>query len=168
MEEAGELQQGMGKRYKANATGEALTFETDDDDPIIWVKFHINDHPSFQTIMNGISKFGGNLSVFKPAGLKPLIRFGQDKSILKQYAFTTKAWTCPDGTRGLIPKDEGAGVMISAFASRECGFGIDMSPEDLARVNETRNGKTYSDEVAAKAVNGNISKSARYLQSFRY
>lgn len=108
----------------------------------------------------GISKFGGNLSVFKPAGLKPLIGFGQDESILKQYAFTTKAWTCPDGTRGLIPKDEGAGVMISAFASREYGFGIDMSPEDLARVNETRNGKMYSDEVAAKAVNGNISKSA--------
>jgi hypothetical protein len=34
-------------------------------------------------------------------------------------------------TRGLIPKDEGTGVMISGFVSREYGFGIDLSNEDI-------------------------------------
>jgi hypothetical protein len=136
MEEAGELQRGMGKRYQANAMGERLTTPSLNDQPIIWVEFHIDEHPSFQHRMNGLTEFGGNLSVFKPPGSKPLIGFGQDESILKQYAFTTKAWTAPDGTRGLIPKDEGAGVMISAFVSREFGFGIDLSNEDLTRVNQ--------------------------------
>jgi hypothetical protein len=88
----------------------------------IWVEFHINDHPSFQKRMNSSTEFGGNLSVFLPPGSRPLIGFGQDESILKQYAFTTKAWTAPDRTWGHIPKDEGAGVMISAFISREYGL----------------------------------------------
>jgi hypothetical protein len=48
--------------------------------------------------------------------------------------------------------------MISAFVSREYGFGMDISPDDLARVNEGRNGKKYSDETAATAVNGNANK----------
>jgi hypothetical protein len=101
--------------------------------------------------MNGTTKFGGNLSVFKQPNSKALalIRFGQDELILKQYAFTTKAWTAP-------PKDKGAGVMISAFVLREYGFGMDISPDDLARINEGRNGKKYSDEMAATAVNGNV------------
>ena len=126
MEEAGELQQGMGMRYKATMTGQRLTTEAEPGTTTTtWVEFHINDHPSFQRRMNGSTNFGANLSVFKPPNSKALIGFGQDESILKQYAFTTKAWTAPDGTRGLIPKDEGAGVMISAFVSREYGFGMD-------------------------------------------
>jgi hypothetical protein len=48
--------------------------------------------------------------------------------------------------------------MISAFVSREYGFGMDISPDDLGRVNATRIGKKYSDEVAAIAVNGNSNK----------
>jgi len=156
MEEVGELEKGMGKWYIGDATGQlGLTINDTGD----WVEFHIDDHPSFQKKMNSTTEFGGNLSVFKPPGSKPLIGFGQDESILKQYAFTTKAWTAPDGTRGLIPKDEGTSVMISAFVSREYGFGIDLSPDNLARVNQKRNGTKYSDEVAAKAVYGNTNKS---------
>ena len=49
-------------------------------------------------------------------------------------------------------------VLISAFVSREYGFGIDLSAEDLARVNEKRDGEKYSDDVAAKVVNGNQNK----------
>ena len=154
MVEAGELQKGMGRQYKGTTTGQRLTTDNTND----WVEFHIDDHPSFQKRMNETTEFGGNLSVFMPPNPKALIGFGQDESILKQYAFTPKAWCAPDGTRGLIPKDEGAGVMISAFVSREYGFGMDLSPDDLARVNQTRNGKKYSDEVAAIAVNGNANK----------
>jgi hypothetical protein len=117
MEEVGELEKGMGKRYIGDdATGHVgLTI----NDTGNWVEFHIDYHPSSQKKMNSTTEFRGNLSVFKPPGPKPLIRFGQDESILKQYAVTTKAWTAPDGSRGLIPKDEGTGVMISAFVSRE-------------------------------------------------
>ena len=169
MEEVGELEKGMGKRYKGEANGQrTLTVDGTHD----WVEFHIDDHPSFQKKMNSTTEFGGNLSVFKLPSSKPLIGFGQDESILKQYAFTTKAWTAPDGTHGLIPKDEGAGIMISAFVSREYGFGIDLSPDNLARVNEKRKGTKYSDEVAAKAVYGNTDKhpltSNPFLTEFEY
>jgi hypothetical protein len=156
MEEEGELQQGMGRGYNATMTGQQRT--NDEDANNTWVEFHIDDNPSFQQRMNRTTEFRGNLSVFKPPNSKPLIGFGHDVSILKQYAFTTKAWTAPNGTRGLIPKDEGAGVMISAFVSREYGFGMDISPDDLARVNERRNGKKYLEEMAATAVNGNANK----------
>jgi hypothetical protein len=55
----------------------------------------------------------------------------------------------------MIPKDEGLGVMISAFVSREMGFGYNISEEDLVKVNERRQGKHYSDEEAAKKIKGN-------------
>ena len=75
--------------------------------------------------------FGGNLSVWMPPNTRPLIGFGQDECIFKQYLFTNKAWTTPDGQKPVIPKDEGLGVMISAFVSREFGFGMKLSDEDL-------------------------------------
>jgi hypothetical protein len=99
MEEAGELQKGMGQLYNANATGQRLTTTDMNDNNTIWVEFHINDHPSFQKRMSSSTEFGGNLCVFKPPGSRPLIGFGQDETILKQYAFTTKAWTAPDTRR---------------------------------------------------------------------
>ena len=67
MEEAGELQKGMGQRYNANATGQRLTSDSDNDHTI-WVEFHVDDHPSFQNGMNGTTESGGNLSVFRPPG----------------------------------------------------------------------------------------------------
>ena len=72
--------------------------------------------------MNATTVFGGNLSVRKPPDQKPLIIFGQDECIFKQYTFSKKAWRSPDGALPLIPKDEGAGIMISAFISREFGY----------------------------------------------
>jgi len=67
-------------------------------------------------------KFGGNMSVLA-RGEKPLICFGQDECIFRQFIFTNKAWVTPEGIRPLMPKDEGMGVMVSAFISREFGFG---------------------------------------------
>ena len=86
-----------------------------------------------------------------------MICFGQDECIFKQFSFTPKAWTAPDGQKAMIPKDEGLGVMISAFVSREMGFGYGISKEDLVKVNEKRQGKHYSDEEAAKKIKGNSS-----------
>jgi hypothetical protein len=105
------------------------------------------------------------LSVRKPADLKPLICFGQDECIFKQFTFTPKAWTAPDGQKSMIPKDDGLGVMISAFVSREFGFGYYLSPEDLEKVNEAREGKHCSDEDAAKKIKGNSSMKDPLTQS---
>jgi hypothetical protein len=54
--------------------------------------------------------------------------------------------------------------MISAFQSREFGFGLEISDEDLKRVNEWRRGQHYLDESAAKAKQGTSEKKA-YLQA---
>jgi hypothetical protein len=61
------------------------------------VELHVDTHPSFHEKMNATTKFGGNLSVQMPPNNKPLICFGQDECIFKQYLFTGKAWTMPDG-----------------------------------------------------------------------
>jgi hypothetical protein len=37
----------------------------------------------------------------------------------------------PDGEKNIAPKDDGSGVMISAFQSREFGFRVVMSEEQL-------------------------------------
>jgi hypothetical protein len=144
MEENSEIDEGLGYRYK-NAENEDM------------VEFHVDQHPSFQ---DGVSNtlYGGNVSVRIPANTKPLICFEQDECIFKQFTFTPKACTAPDGQKSMIPKDKGLGVMISAFVSREFGFGFYISLEDLEKVNKEREGKKYSDEDAAKKVLGNSFK----------
>ena len=92
------------------------------------VEYHVDDCILFQDRMNDTT-FGGQPSVRKPADLKPLLMFVQDECIFKQYTFSKKAWTNKEGVMSLIPKDEGAGVMISAIVSREFGYGIDLSVE---------------------------------------
>jgi hypothetical protein len=58
-------------------------------------------------------------------------------------------WCLPYGHFPLIPKDEGHGVMISAFVSREFGFGMTLSQDQLDLVNGTRVGQAYIDEESA-------------------
>ena len=48
--------------------------------------------------------------------------------------------------------------MISAFQSREFGFGLKFTDEELNSVNEYRSGKKYTDEDAAKEVKRDIYK----------
>ena len=50
--------------------------------------------------------------------------------------------------------------MISAFVSRDFGYGYNLTPQQLMMVNEfqTKNGGNYIDEDAAKIVNNNIKK----------
>ena len=126
-------------------------------DPITQLKmveFHVDDHRGFQDKMNATTRFGGNLSVCKPRDRKSIIGFGQDKAIMKQCCFTTKAWTAPSGQKAIVPKDEGLGMMISAFVSREFGFGLKLSQEQLQKINQARQGTKCSDEAAAKETSG--------------
>ncbi len=48
--------------------------------------------------------------------------------------------------------------MISAFVSREFGFGMKLSDEELEMVNAYRLGKNYSDRAAALEKRGTIEK----------
>jgi hypothetical protein len=128
------------------------------------VEFHVDQHPSFQ---DGVSttKCGGNLSIRMPAHVKPLICFGQDQCIFKQFTFTPKAWTAPDGQKAMIPKVEGLGVMMSAFVSGEFGFGFYLSPKDFEKVNKRRTEKHCSDQDAAKKIKGNSPMKAPLTES---
>jgi endonuclease IV len=74
------------------------------------VELHTNARHSFQDTMNTTTTFGGDLSVRFPEGRKPLICFGQDETIMKQYCITSKSWTAPTGQKAIIPKDEGMGL----------------------------------------------------------
>jgi hypothetical protein len=153
---------------KINTGHQYLDIETN----IEMVELHVDSHPSFHDKMNATTKFGGNLSVRMPPNNKPLICFGQDECIFKQYLFTGKAWTMPDGQKPIIPKDEGLGVMVSGIVSREFGFGLKLSHEDLQKVNEYREGKDYSDVLAAMEKRGTVKKqplqSSPFVVEFEY
>ena len=153
MEEKCEISIGCGYKY---------IIKNKDKDDITMVEYHVDDSILFQDKLSN-TKFGGNLSVRKPSNIKPLLMFGQDECIFKQYTFTKKAWMNSEGAMPLIPKDEGAGVMISAFASREFGYGSGMTEKELQKVNEYRSNKAYSDKIAATNRAGNANKKATNL-----
>jgi hypothetical protein len=126
----------------------------DTETEVEMVEFHVDDHHAFQDKMNSATRFGGNLSVRKSSDRKLIIGFGQDEAVMKQCCFTTKAWTAPSGQKAIAPKDEGMGVMISAFVSREFGFGLKLSQDQIQKVNLARRGTKCSDDAAAKETRG--------------
>jgi len=69
-------------------------------------------------------------------------------------------WVCPSGKRSKLPKNDDIGVVVSAFQSREFGWGVDITEERMVRINEMRNGKEYLDTVAANEVNDTALKPA--------
>eukprot|EP00978_Attheya_sp_CCMP212_P043359 scaffold281372_cov41-Attheya_sp.AAC.1 len=129
MEENKEIDEGLGYHYQNSENKDR-------------VEFHVDLHPTFQDRV-WRTLYGGNLSVRIPVNMKHLICFGQDECIFKQFTFTPKAWTAPDGQKSMIPKDEGLGILISAFVSCGFGFGFYISLEDLEnKVNKKREGKS--------------------------
>ena len=91
---------------------------------------------------------------------------GQDEVIVKQFLFSLLAWTLPDGSRPLIPKDEGLGLMISAFTCRELGFAHTI-PDDILKIVNRKRAKTkYSDESAATKLFGTPTKTSLTTSPF--
>ena len=80
--------------------------------------------------------------------------FGQDEAIFNQYSLNNLQWIGPNGVRALLPKTSGYGIMISAFQSRELGFGLNITSDDLHEINKMRKGKKYEDYKAAIEVHG--------------
>jgi hypothetical protein len=140
----GEVCEKSGYEYK-NAQGDNF------------VELHVDDCLHIEAEIN-LLQFAGNLSVRKPTGVKPVMILGQDESIFKQYCIPTKSWVYPDGTRVLLPKDEGQGLMISAFVSRELGYGMELTPSQLDAINLKRKNEHYLDTLSAKKKNGNTKK----------
>ena len=55
------------------------------------VEYHVDACEDFQERMAMLAKFGGNLSLQKPAEDKPLLTFGHDECIYKPFIFSNKA-----------------------------------------------------------------------------
>jgi hypothetical protein len=141
LEEQGEIVRGSGYHYIEPLTNEKM------------VEFHV-DTSEKVLLLGNVGEFGGNLSVRFPVGSKPLIAFGHDECIYKQFLMSNKSWVGPNGESNIVPKDDGLGVMISAFQSREFGFGVDVSPDQLEEINIIRRNQKYKDERAAIEAGG--------------
>jgi hypothetical protein len=74
----------------------------------------------------------------------------------------SKTWTGPAGQRPLLPKSEGDGYMLSAFVSREFGFGRVLTEAELVKINTERRGigRTYMDTQATLEILGTTNKQA--------
>lgn len=107
---------------------EAQGYEyVDQDTQLLYTEFHVDDCELFETVMCD-TQYGGNLSVRRDTSKKPVVCLGQDECIFKQFSFSPKSWTAPDGKKAIIPKDDGLGIMISAFVSGEFGLVMVLVP----------------------------------------
>jgi hypothetical protein len=122
-------------------------------------EYHVDTCNLFQERMNDETQFGGRRSVRYPDS-KMLVVWGHEECIVKQYTLSKKAWIGSNGETAIVPKDEGWGIMISAFQCREFGFGLELTAEELEHVNSYRKDKLYKDEMAAKANRGDPKKRA--------
>lgn len=127
------------------------------------IELHVDDHECLQEYANEkYKKFGGNLSV-RMSG-KPIIIIGQDESVYNQFAFGSKQWVGQKGERAFLPKSDGMGVMVSAMQSREFGWGMVLTADQLKDINAKRaRDIEYYDKEASKDVLGTTKK--KILQS---
>ena len=104
------------------------------------IELHV-DSCTESILQGNVLTFGGNLSVRCPSDAKPLVIFGQDECVFSQFLLPTKQWVGPNGERALLPKTDGMSLMVSAFQSREFGFGLEITCSQLEEINFCRMGK---------------------------
>ena len=153
LKKEGETFCGTGYKYK-------------DEKGSTYIEFHVDDS-QYLTTLGSKTPFGGYLSVRKPKDEKPMIIFGQDECIFKQFIFRNKCWMGPKGQCPLTPKDEGQGLMVSGFVSREYGFDWKLSEKELDKVNTQRKNKDYIDREAAISKYGKATKPKLKCSPFR-
>ena len=107
-----------------------------------------------QTQQQPILQKQATTSIRVSSKAKPIMIVGQDESVFAQYLLGSKTWVGPKGQRPLLPKSEGNGYMLSAFVSREFGYGRQLTEAELVRINCERRGinKTYIDTQAAMEI----------------
>ena len=110
-------------------------------------------HKYIDVAMEKNGGIGANMSWFrKDKKRKPLLLFDQDECIFKQFLLNKKAWMGSDGRFSCQPKDNGQGLMVSAFQSRNFGFGFHLFEKHKAEINRRRKGQQYHDNDAAMTV----------------
>ena len=116
-------------------------------------EFHVDTAKELSQFIRGknAKRMGGNMSVRKPVGSKPVIMVGQDEAIFHQNALRRKQWVLPDGSRELLPKSDGDAIMASLFVNREDGI-FQWTYEFVQKVNEQRAGQHYTDRDSARGV----------------
>jgi len=129
-----------------------------DDDGKQMIEMHVDCCPQDILSKKITTTYGGNLSIRKDPNTKPVVSFGQDEVIIKQYILPPKQWVGSNGERAISPKDEGYGIMYSCFCSREFGLFTELTPEHLERVNLQRENKKYADSTALKTLRGHDNK----------
>jgi len=144
-EEKGEIPTETGYRYV-------------DDAGRNMVEYHVDDCNDFHKIMEAETIFGGRRSVRFTEDERCTVIIEHDEAVIKQFLLTNKGWFGPNGEMAIMPKDEGHGLMISGFVSRELGFGWDITEEQYAAINRSREGQKYMDQDAAKKVKGSADK----------
>ena len=110
--------------------------------------------PDAYKLVVSFGAFGGNLSVRMPDNGKTIIILGNMQ------------WIAPSGHRKILPKSGGQAMMISAFTSREYGWGMDLSDNELKKINEKREGEDYFDKDAALEVHETTKKKPLTLSPF--
>jgi hypothetical protein len=100
-------------------------------------EFHVDASKDLlQFVRPENKKYGGNLSIRIPDGVKPLLRVGQDEALVHQYQQGRKCWHLSDGRKKIDPKTDGDGIMGSAFISRVFGFGMKSDEIDWEKASE--------------------------------
>ena len=104
------------------------------------------------------------MSVRAPAESRPIEIFGQDESVFSQFLFLPNSWVGSNKERGLFPKSNGEGYMISVFVSRDSGFGPPVTEEQLQLINAYQHGKQYVDKAAALEILKTVKKPSLFVR----
>jgi hypothetical protein len=136
------------------------------------VEYHVDSCEFIQRKINEENVFRGCLSVRRDRTKKMMIKIKCNEEIIKQYLLTKKKWRGPIGESALVPKDDEMGLIISGTMSREFGWGLDLSKEELAQVTEMQVGKSYEDAESANAKCGSANKmpitESPFIREFKY
>jgi hypothetical protein len=112
-------------------------------------------------VIHGNKKYGGDLSIRLPVGVRPVLMVGQYESTFHQFIFSKKQWEGPNGKQFLMPKSEGEIYMASGYTAREFGLGLGslLTPHVHNEINETHwQQKTYLSTVDAELIQGSSNK----------
>ena len=131
------------------------------NDVVDLVEYHVDILTQFQYIVDKSGKkrnFGGWLRVSIKLIERPLFCLGQYEAVFKQYIFTKNMWThkCKFW---LVPKDEGYGIMISAFQSQWFSFWYKLTVSSIKTIKEyCALYPTYTDIYAVTTILGHTNK----------
>ncbi len=113
------------------------------------------------------TSLGGNLSVQFPisAWVRTFNHFWSWWMYIQAIPDARGTVVWPNHATCVVPKDGGMGLMISAFQSRVFSFGLDLTKDDLAKVNQKRAGR-YCDKETAIDTRKSATKAALTTSPF--